>query len=164
MKDTPEPLAWRTGGYRARYRPIRRLARGLVDAAPWLNVTLLVILYLFLTAPYVLQPGIVIQLPTGPFADGRPYGTRLAIISQESPEPGMRDEIAFFDDERFLVRDTNQMAALRLRLGRVAKDRPAASLIVEADQRVLHGTIIAVFNMAADAGIREINVATRPGH
>ena len=159
---TDEPITWHGKGLRARYRPEAPLGHGLVGSAPWINAVLLVLLYLWLTWPYVLQPGVIVQLPEAPFAAGTPYGHRLAILSQESPELGQRKEIIFFDDERYLVEDKSEMAALQHVLLAAVREKPKAPLVIEADQRVLHGTVVDVFNMAAAAGVKEINIATRP--
>ena len=162
MADKPNTIVWFRKGLRTRYRPEAPILRGLIGAAPWLNAALLVVMFLWLTFPYVQQPGVVVQLPEAPFASGTPYGHRLAILSQESQEAGTREEIVYFDDEPFLVRDPARMATLRDSLRRAATDRPKAPLIIEADKRVLHGTILDILNMAGGVGMKEINIATRP--
>ena len=60
------------------------------------------------------------------------------------------------------MRFSAQMDELRVALARAARERPELPLVVEADQTVRHGTLVEIFNLAADAGIRELNVATRP--
>ena len=92
----------------------------------------------------------------------RGFVDRVAILSQENPTSGGRDETVFFDDERFFVRNPAEMVALRAALIKAARQKPKGVLIIEADKRVLHGTVVDIFNMAADAGIHEINIATRP--
>jgi biopolymer transport protein ExbD len=157
-----EQIVWRRPGLRDRYRIENRLCRGLVVTAPWISAVLLVVGYLLLTSPFVLQPGVIIQLPEAPFTSGSPYGHRLAILSLETPAPGVREEIVFFEDERFLMKDPSQQARLGKALTAACRERPEASLIVEADARVQHGTLVRIFTMATEAGIKSLNLATRP--
>jgi biopolymer transport protein ExbD len=161
-KDSDGRIVWLVPGWRDRYRPRHAFGRGFLGAAPWLSVALLVVMYVFLTQPYVRQPGIRVELPASPFGWGSGYGLRVAILSQERPEAGEREEILFFDDERYLVRDDAQMESLKERFAHARRVRPGTPLVIEADERVLHGTVIRVFNMAAAVGIKEINIATRP--
>jgi len=162
MMQVDDPIRWPVRGLKTRYRIENRLNRGLVTAAPWINMALLVIFYLLLKLPFVQQPGVMINLPRTPYATGTPYGHRIALVSQESADAGARQEIAFFDDERLLLGDPVEFMRLRTKLVAAARDKPAAALIIEADKRIAHGTVVDIFNAAADAGIREINIATRP--
>ena len=154
-------IGWYVSGFR-RYRPENRLNRGLITAAPWVNVALLVALYLYLLSPNVLQPGIAVQLPESPFVDGRHYGRNVVILSLPVAGKSERDEICFFDDQRYLERDAAQMDDLRAALARARRDEAKLPLVIEADRSVRHETIVRLFGMAADAGYREVNLATRP--
>ena len=161
QKQDPKTIGWYVAGFR-RYRPENRLNRGLVTAAPWVNVALLVTLYLYLLAPNVLQPGVAVQLPESPFTDGRHYGHNVVILSLPVAGREQREEIFFFDDQRYLEREAAQMDDLRAALARSWREKPNLPLVIEADKPVRHETIVRLFNMAADAGFREVNLATRP--
>ena len=161
-KDSESRIVWLVPGWRDRYRPRHAFGRRFLGAAPWLSVTLLAGMYVLYTQPYVRQPGVRVELPSSPFAWGSGYGLRVAILSQERPEAGERDEILFFDDVRYLARDDAQMRLLAERLARARQSQPGTPLVIEADERVLHGTVVRVFNMAAEAGIKVVNIATRP--
>lgn len=154
-------IGWYVQGFR-RYRSENRLNRGLVTAAPWVNLALLVAMYLYLLAPNVLQPGIAVQLPKSPFTDGRQYGHNLAVLSLPVAGRAEREEIIFFDDQRYLVREAAQLDALRTALAKARSDKPSLALVVEADGAVRHETLVQLFNMASDAGFKEVNLATRP--
>jgi len=159
--DELKTIGWQVRGFR-RYRPENRLNRGLVIAAPWVTFALLVAMYLYLLAPNVLQPGIAVQLPESPFADGRQYGHNVAVLSLPVAGRSEREEIVFFDDQRYLVRETAQMNSLRTALAKARLDKPALALGVEADGAVRHETLVQLFNMASDAGFKDVNLATRP--
>jgi biopolymer transport protein ExbD len=134
----------------------------MVTAAPWVDFALLVVMFLFFRMPSVLQPGLVVRLPESPFAGGTRYGHNMVVLSQETAGRPLREELVFFDDARYLVRDPGQMNDLRAALSRAVRERPELPLVVEADQAVRNGTLVQLFNMAADAGIANVNLATRP--
>ncbi|MEI6148240.1 MAG: biopolymer transporter ExbD [bacterium] len=156
-----ETIGWYVHGFR-RYRPANHLNRGLVSSAPWVNFALLVAMYLYFLAPNVLQPGVAVQLPEAPFTDGRHYGHNLVVLSLPVAGRPEREEIVFFDDDRYLERDGGQMDALRVALAKARREKAGLPLVVEADQAVRHATIVRVFDMASEAGFREVNLATRP--
>jgi len=155
-----DTIGWYVRGFR-RYRPENRLNRGLVSSAPWVNLGLLVAMYLFFLAPNVLQPGIAVQLPETPFTDGRHYGHNIVILSLPVAGREDREEIFFFDDTRYLAREPAQMDALRLALARARTSKPGLPLVAEADKMVRHETVVRLFDMAGEAGFREVNLATR---
>ena len=164
MRETrnADTVGWYVQGFR-RYRPENRLNRGLLGAAPWVNLALLVAFYLYLLAPNVLQPGIAIQLPESPFADGRHYGHNIVVLSLPMAGSADREEIYFFDDQRYLGRETAQMDALRAALARAWADKPNLPLVIEADREVRHDTLVTLFSMGSDAGFKEVTLGTRPG-
>ena len=155
-------IGWYVHGFR-RYRPENRLNRGLVGAAPWVNLALLVALYLYLLAPNVLQPGVAVQLPDSPFVDGRHYGHSIVVLSLPVAGAARREEIFFFDDQRYLGRENAQVDALRAALARAWAGKPNLPLVIQADRDVRHETLVNLFNMASDAGFREVTLGTRPG-
>ena len=160
-QDNAKIGGWSVHGFR-HYRPENKLNSGLVSSAPWLSVALLVGLYLYGLAPNVLQPGIVVQLPDAPFTDGRHYGHNIAVLSLPVAGHSGRDEIFFFDDQRYLGREPLEMDGLRAALAVAFSQKQNLPLVVEADRMVRHETIVKLFDMAADAGFREVNLATRP--
>lgn len=154
-------IGWYVHGFR-RYRPENLLNRGLVSSAPWVGLALLVSMYLYFLAPNVLQPGMAVQLPEAPFTDGRHYGHNMVVLSLPVAGRMEREEIVFFDDDRYLERDNGQMDALRVSLAKARREKPGLPLVIEADQAVRHATIVRVFDMASEAGFKEVNLATRP--
>ncbi len=158
----PKTIGWYVHGFR-RYRPANRINRGLVGAAPWVNLALLVAFYLYLLAPNVLQPGIAVALPESPFADGSHYGHNVVVLSLPVAGKAEREEIFFFDDQRYLGRETAQVDALRAALARAWADKPNLPLVIEADRDVRHDTLVTLFNMASDAGFKQVTLGTRPG-
>jgi biopolymer transport protein ExbD len=150
-------------GLRTRYLPRSRVNEGLISLAPWVNVALLVGFYLFIATRFVLVPGAVVELPAGPFQSGLRPELTAVVLAAPSGQPGApREEIVFFDDSRYLVRDADQMARLQRAIGAQPERRRRAGLVIAADAAVRHGTLVELFNMARAEGIVEVNLATRP--
>ena len=75
------------------------------------------------------------------------YGDLVVTLPQEG--------MYFFHDERMTA------DALAAALRKAAYGQPDRALILEADQRISHRTLMEVYGMAASAGITQVLVATR---
>ncbi len=145
---TSEALNYRNiGFFRRHYRPRNRLASSPLDAAPLANVILLVFLFFIVNSSFVLQPGIVVNLPDTSFTSGVPFGSMVVTISQEG--------MVFFNDER------TTLEGLAQAFSQAAHSKPDSALIIEADGRVRHERLVRIYNMAMQAGIRRVALATR---
>ncbi len=132
-----------------RYRPRRRLTIGPLGlVVPLVNVALLAVLFLVLKSGVVLRPGIILQLPQSEFVAGTAYNTMVLVMTQEG--------LIFFNDNRI------PLEGLASALNQAAHRNRQVSLSIEADLRVQYGMVVRVINMAMAAGIRQINLATRP--
>lgn len=135
-------LRWR------RLQPKYRLSRGPMPVVALVNVALLIMLFMIWGSEIVLRPGMIVQLPVAAFVSGAPCGHRVVTVTQEGQ--------VFFDDDRI------PMDRLGPALSRAVQKNGDLSMTIEADARVSYETIVRVMNLAAAAGIRQINLATRP--
>lgn len=133
--------------FRRRFRASHRVLRGLLPVAPLVNVALLVLLFFMISSSYVIQPGVVMRLPKADFRDGARPGSLVVAIPQEG--------MLFFNDERMTL------DGLSAALGRVARESGETTLVVEADERVSHGTLMKVYDMAVAAGLQDVVLATQ---
>ena len=83
---------------RTRFMPKNRIGHGLISAAPWLNILLLLVFFLLFHNRIVLQPGCVIDLPTSHAADGSHVGLAAVVRSVQDLRSGTRQEIIYFND------------------------------------------------------------------
>ena len=148
-------------GLRTRYFPKNRIGHGVVAVAPWFDIGLLVIFFLLLDTRLVLQSGVVIELPEAPMNEGLRSGLRIVVTSVEAIGSGSREETVFFDDERFIVKDAEQMKKLKNKLAERWASHRDTGLIILADSQVRHGTLVKLFNMARQIGIKKVNMASR---
>jgi biopolymer transport protein ExbD len=149
-------------GMRTRFFPKSRISQGVFSVGPWLDAVLLVIFFLLVDSRLVLQPGVRVELPRAPFREGSPAGMTAVIMTVGATEIRPGRTIVFFDDERFLANEAEQMRGLRSAFSARARRRPEADLVIQADRRVPYGTVVDVMNMALEAGVPRVNIAVRP--
>ena len=141
-------------------------ARGPVDAAPLLNVVLLLFIFFALGSAFVLQPGIKVDLPRSPFVVGAPAQsvilTLLAAPDHRDPATGQMvagESPLFFNDEPLPLAD------LPTRLDSVGSARglEGKTLLIRADRSVPNGLLVEVMNVAMARKWAVILAAQAPG-
>ena len=148
MRIPDQPIQMQLRSVRRRFRGRYRRAVGPIEVTALLNVIVLVGLFHYASSRFVLQPGVRVRLPEAPFTDGAPYGARVLTLAQGG--------LMFFNDERMTLATLGPALA---RSGRVAAGSP---LLIEADEGTSYGTLMDVYALAAEAGLREVVLATRP--
>ena len=147
MRQPDQTITERISYLRRRYRPHLHLFKGPIDVVPLVNVVLLFMLFFIIQSPFVMQPGITVNLPTSSFASGVPYGALMVTVSQEG--------LVLFNDERTTLEGLGPL------LAQAVFEHPDASLVIEADGRVQHSTLVQIYNTATAAGIKSVVLATR---
>lgn len=149
MELAQPPLLDRLFHLRRRYVTKAPRVRGLLQVAPWVDVTLLFVLFLVIHSSFVLQPGIVLDLPRSSASGGARFGALVVTIAGNG--------LIFYDDERI------SLDGLASALARDAKKDPENTLIIEADGRVEHRTLVTIYDHAAAAGLKRVLLSTRAG-
>ncbi|HEY5652968.1 MAG TPA: biopolymer transporter ExbD [Pontiella sp.] len=130
-----------------RYKPTRKPAGVFTIGIAFCDSALLVLAFFIAISPFVVQPGINIQLPESPFSDGARFGSMILSVA--------RGGHYYFNDERL------SKARLSEVLSKVAQENSGAPLIIEADERVLYGEVVHAWNAALASGISEVSMATK---
>ena len=130
-----------------RFKPTRKPAGVFSIAVALADTSLLALAFFLAVSPFVLQPGINIELPVSPFTGGAHFDSMVLSIT--------RGGWFFFNDERL------DAARLARSLEVAATENPGKPLIIEADERVPHGTVVEAWNAALAAGIPKVSIATR---
>ena len=147
-------------GLRTRYSPKSRIGQGLVSAAPWINVLLLIVLFALIESRLALQPGVVVDLPRAPFREGLRYGLTAVMIPV--PRTNGLETLVFFDDDRYMIDTAERREKLAERISQRAALEPRREILLLADRRIPHGDVIAVVNLAREAGVSRVNVSIKP--
>lgn len=130
-----------------RFKPTRKPAGVFTIAVTFCDASLMTLAFFLAVSPFVLQPGINMVLPESPFSGGARFGSMVLSIT--------RGGWFFFNDERL---DIDRLPGA---LEAAVASQPGAPLIIEADERVPHGTVVEAWNAALAAGVTEVSLATR---
>ncbi|MEN7972292.1 MAG: biopolymer transporter ExbD [Verrucomicrobiota bacterium] len=130
-----------------RFAPTRKPAGIFSVSVVFSDAALLVLAFFVAASPFIMQPGINVKLPASPFTGGARFGSMVLSIT--------RGGWFYFNDERL------DLVRLGKALEAAAAENPGAPLIIEADERVSHGDVVTAWNIALDAGVSEVTLATR---
>lgn len=130
-----------------RFKPTRKPAGVFTIAVAFCDSSLMVLAFFLAVSPFVMQPGINVSLPESQFTGGARFDSMVLSIT--------RGGWYYFNDERL------DLKRLPRALESAAAVNRGAPLIIEADERVSHGTVIKAWNAALEAGISEVSIATR---
>jgi len=129
------------------FRPRRRTGRGFLTGTVFLDAALLIVAFVLATSPFVLKPGIALDLPVASQTTGVRFNDRVLKITCEG--------LLFFNDEQVTL------GGLEPALRSALEQRPGIALILEADASVSQATAATVYDAAAAAGFRQIFIATQ---
>ncbi len=125
-----------------------RIFRGQLDAAPFVGVVFILLLFVLLHTALVFHPGTPIELPSSGEIPG-PTGPTLVVAID-------RDSKTYFENGAVSA------AELEARLSdRVRQLEEPATLVVQADRSVPQHALIEMAEMARRAGIRRAVLATQ---
>jgi biopolymer transport protein ExbD len=116
--------------------------------------------FLIVGSQVLVQPGIVMELPSAPFTDG--FQSRWLVVVMSVPSSGgSRNEVVFFDDRRFVVSRPGDMGLLRAAFDEKRRKQADPSMVIQADQSVDFGTVMKIVDIAREAGVKRVNQAVR---
>jgi biopolymer transport protein ExbD len=126
-----------------------KIAEGRIDPAPMVDIVFLLLIFLVLSSPYVLVPGIgMLELPVAKRQDVQSFQGMVLTVT--------RDNLLFFNNQ------ATTMESLTRELRAAARQSRSQELIIQIDRQVSHGMLVQLMSVALDAGIAAVNIATRP--
>lgn len=127
-----------------RFRRENKITNGLLDIiVPLVNIAMLLFMFWLTQAPFIVQPGVKINLPESDFNYGAYYYTSMILTLTG-------EGLIFFDDKRISFSEIEDVLK--------QKDK---NLIIEADVNISYESLLKVYNLAVKAGVKEIILATR---
>ncbi|MBI5544493.1 MAG: biopolymer transporter ExbD [Deltaproteobacteria bacterium] len=127
-----------------------------------INITPLTDIFLVLLIIFMVGASMAVDAAS---ASGDRNGVRIELPegSAQDLAPGRQDVVvAILADGRVLLSgEAVAQAELAGRLGAAHRDRPEAMLVLQADEGVAHGRVVAVMERAREAGFSSLAVATR---
>ena len=115
-----------------------------VDIAPMIDMVFQLLIFFMLTASYITQEGIQINLPRA--ASAVSLKTETLVVTVD------RDNHIVLRGERVSLEQLRS----RLRSGRAA----GAALLIRADELASLGTVVSVWDLCRDQGFEQVNIAT----
>ncbi len=126
--------------------------QGQLDVAPWAGLFFVMILLFVLHTSLFFVPGVRIELPTA-------TGTQLAGVTNATVSVMVdRDSRIFYNHQ--LVGDTNGLKRHLEAAVRAANS--GLTLVIQADRRLDLQKLVELRQLATDAGIKDILLASRP--
>ena len=113
-----------------------------------IDVVLLLLIFFMISSTFVVQPGIQVNLPKSTIAERREPEDVTLILT--------REKALYLNDRRVTVPE------LWGRLVDMYRRRPDLMLVIKADRQVPHGSVVEVMDIAKQAGVRRLAIATRP--
>ena len=130
------------------FRTHCQISKGLVDAAPLVNVVFLLLLFFVLNSSFVMVPGVPVDLS--------PSAMGLTSMFPSLVVTAARDNLLFFNDQPVTMDKLEQTLRDAVQQGH------GHELIIKTDQQVSHGTEMQIMEAATRAGITTVNMAARP--
>src|SRR5579862_3789005 len=125
-----------------------QISKGLIDAAPLVNVVFLLLLFFVLNSSFVMVPGVKVNLVDVAMPVNLAFQTMVVTVA--------RDDLVFFNDQPISTDKLEQALRESVQQGH------GHELIIKAGEQVTHGTEMQIESAAYRAGITTINWAVRP--
>lgn len=132
------------------FRTHCQISKGLIDAAPLVNVVFLLLLFFVLNSQLVMQSGVPLILPSsGEFPVRNSFQSLVVTVTS--------GDLVFFNDQPIAMDKLEQALREAVQQGR------GHELIIRAGSQVSIGTEFEIVSAANRAGITMVNMAARPG-
>ena len=131
-----------------RFKPIKR-EESRFDLTPLVDVVFLLLIFFMLSTTFIVAPGIKVKLPKSSSTD----------ISREKKEVRV---VMAKDNKIFVQQKLVSIEELGKYLKKAARESREGMVIIQADERVPHGKVVEVMDVAKTAGFYKLAIATRP--
>lgn len=125
-----------------------KIFKGRLDAAPFVGVFFVLLMFILLHSSLVYFPGVAIELPDSARLPG-PSGPTL-VVAVDS-RGALYFENRVINRSELGVRLKEQLAAMK----------GPVTLVIQADRSVTHGTLVELEELAGRAGIQRAVLTTR---
>ena len=120
-----------------------------IDITPLVDMVFLLLIFFMLSTTFIVTPGIKVNLPH----------SSAETFTQEKKEV----QIVITEDNKvFWEKTLIDERELEQRLMEVAREDSNALIIIRADAKALHGKVVEVMDIAKQAGLDRLAIATYP--
>jgi len=124
-----------------------RLERGssTIDIAPLIDIVFLLLIFFMLTASFIFQPGIKINLPRAVTSEVLHEQNVVITVTSEN--------LLYLDNKAVSLAELNKKLAKEV----APSKKP---LLIKADRRASLGKVVEVWDICRATGISQVNIAT----
>jgi biopolymer transport protein ExbD len=130
------------------FKPMKR-EESRFDLTPLVDVVFLLLIFFMLSTTFIVAPGIKVRLPRSSSTE----------ISREKKEVRV---VMAKDDKIFVQQKLVSIEELGKYLKKAARESPEGMVIIQADERIPHGKVVEVMDVAKTSGFNKLAIATRP--
>ncbi len=132
-----------------RFRTPQKTQGSFIDIAPFVDTVFNLLIFFALSLNFISTPGIRVNLPKS---------TAQEIARQEKDL-----RIVITSDKRLYINEKPvQRDDLAKHLAEVAQLNDEIQVLIQADERITHGTVVWVMDQARTAGLHRLAIITRP--
>ncbi|MBU1047964.1 MAG: biopolymer transporter ExbD [Candidatus Omnitrophica bacterium] len=119
-----------------------------LELTPLVNVVFLLLLFLIVSSTFIQRPGVKIELPTSSSIWGEERESIYVSLTY--------DDILFLNEKRI------NWDKFPESLNEIVLKLQNPLLIINADEKSMHGKVIKIMDVAKETGIENIVIATQP--
>ncbi len=119
-----------------------------LDMTPLVDVVFNLLIFFMLSTTFVTTPGIKINLPKASAKELKVQEKEVRIAMTKSGKIYVNRKLVSLDDVRKILK-------------RKARINPKMLVIIEADAQVTHGKVVQIMDIAKNAGLNRLAIATR---
>jgi biopolymer transport protein ExbD len=120
-----------------------------INLTPMLDVVFIMLIFFIVTATFIKEAGIQIERPDTVTADTQDDASILIAISP--------------NDEIWIDRKKRDPRAVRSVIAQLHAENPKGSIVIQADEKSTHETLVIVMEAAKGAGVTNVAIATDDG-
>ncbi len=145
---------WKHGG--------AKWSKPFVCAVPWIQLGILLLIFLLIAHQLTLAPGMVFNLPDSGVKQQHVPALAAVVVPVPRENAATGNELLiFFDDARYTFSDETSMAAFRTRLEQLVTEDSSAELLLLADKRVSAGELVHLMGIAKASGVKHVQLAEK---
>lgn len=120
-----------------------------INLTPMLDVVFIMLIFFIVTATFIKEAGIQIERPDTVTADSQEDASILIAISP--------------NNEIWIDRKKRDPRAVRAVIAQLHAENPKGSIVIQADEKSTHETLVIVMEAAKGAGVTNVSIASDDG-
>ncbi|MGI9233374.1 MAG: ExbD/TolR family protein [Woeseiaceae bacterium] len=120
-----------------------------INLTPMLDVVFIMLIFFIVTATFIKEAGIQVERPDTVTADTQDDASILIAISGT--------------DEIWIDRKKRDPRAVRSVIAQLHAENPKGSIVIQADEKSTHETLVIVMEAAKGAGVTNVAIASDDG-